>query len=99
MRIAFDDDDLRALASQPGFHLHRYGADLERAFRKVIGLLDSASSQAELRNFKGLRLEQLKGDLSGFHSVRLNKQWRLILEFTKNEMEQQIIVIKIVDYH
>lgn len=99
MRIAYDDDDLRALASQPGFHLPRYSADLERAFRKAIGLLESASSQAELRNFKGLRLEQLKGELKGFHSVRLNKQWRLILEFTKNDLENQIIVIKIVDYH
>jgi proteic killer suppression protein len=78
----------------------KYGRDLTRSFRKSIGLLESASSQAELRNFKGLRLEQLRGKkYEGCHSVRLNKQWRLIIRFKTSDAGQSICVVEIVDYH
>ena len=99
MEVRYDDADLQRLATDVDFHMPRYGRDLERSFRKAIGLLESSSSQSELRNFRGLRLELLKGDLKGLHSVRLNQQWRLIIEFRTNAQHQEMLVIKIVDYH
>lgn len=99
VRLAYEDDDLRLLATKSDFHLKQYGRDVERGYRKAIGLLTSASSQMELRQFKGLRLEKVDHDFPGCHSVRINGQWRLIIEFAKQDDDQIIIVIKITDYH
>jgi len=93
------DDDLRRLYVEPGFHLKRYGLDLVRAYRKQVGLLAEVSGEAELRNFKSLRLEKLKGDRAGKHSIRLNEQWRLILQFRTDDDGKSVVVIEIVDYH
>ena len=100
MKVEYEGDDLRQMAEDSAFPTPKYGKDLTRAFRKAIGLLESVSSQAELRNFRGLRLEQLKGKkYEGCHSVRLNKQWRLIIRFQASDDGQAIWVIEIVDYH
>lgn len=99
MRLVFLDDDLRRLYVEPDFHLKRLGPDLVRAYRKQVGLLASVGSEAELRNFKGLRLERLKGDRVGQCSIRLNDQWRLILQFRTDDDGKSVVVIEIVDYH
>ena len=41
------------------------------------------------------RLEKLKGDLSGFHSIRVNDQWRIIFKWLNGEPH----AVQIVDYH
>ena len=43
----------------------------------------------------GNRLEALRGDLSGFHSIRINDQWRIIFRWTNDGPER----VAIVDYH
>jgi proteic killer suppression protein len=40
----------------------------------------------------GNRLETLKGDLAGFHSIRINDPWRLIFRRTENGPEKVAIV-------
>lgn len=97
--LDYDDDDLRFLATKRDFHLKQFGQDVEKGYRKAIGLLRSASSQMEIRQFKGLRLEKVDYDFPGCHSVRINGQWRLIIEFVKQDDDQVIVVIKITDYH
>ena len=99
MRLVFLDDDLGRLYVEPDVQLKRYGVDLVRAYRKQVGLLAEVSSEAELRNFKSLRLEKLKGDRAGQHSIRLNDQWRLILEFHTDDEGRSVVIIEIVDYH
>jgi proteic killer suppression protein len=99
LRLVFLDDDLRRLYVEPNFHLKRFGQDLVRAYRKQVGLLASVSNEAELRNFKGLRLERLKGARADQHSIRLNDQWRLILQFRTGGDGKSVVVIEIVDYH
>jgi Plasmid maintenance system killer protein len=93
------DDDLWRLYVEPDFHLKRLGPDLVRVYRKQVGLLASVGSEAGLRNFKGLRLERLKGDRAGEYSIRLNEQWRLILQFRTDDDGKSVVVIEIVDYH
>jgi proteic killer suppression protein len=99
LRLVFVDDDLRRLYAERGFHLKRFGPDLVRAYRKQVGLLASVSGEGELRNFKGARLEKLRGDRAGQHSIRLNDQWRLILQFRTDDDGKSVVVIEIVDYH
>ena len=42
-----------------------------------------------------LRRPEKKGDLSGFHSIRINDQWRIIFKWLNGEPH----AVQIVDYH
>ena len=99
MRLEFEDDDLRRLYEEPDFNLPRLGKDLTKAFRKKITFLLSAKSELDLRNYRALHYEKLKGDREGQHSIRLNQQWRLILTVERDDQGGLLIVVGIVDYH
>jgi proteic killer suppression protein len=43
----------------------------------------------------GNRLEALRGDLSGLHSIRINQQWRIIFRWDGTHAYQ----VEITDYH
>lgn len=99
MRISFDDDNLRRLYEDAIFVVPALGLDITKAFRKKVSFLAAADSELDLRNYRALHFEKLKGDRQGQHSIRLNKQWRLILRIEADDAGQLIIVIEIVDYH
>jgi proteic killer suppression protein len=99
MRLRFEDDDLRRLYSEAGFRLPQFGRELTRQFRKKVGALDQAPDERALRNLKSLHYEKLKGGRTGERSVRLNKQWRLILRLEKDSQGRLVAIIKIDDYH
>jgi toxin HigB-1 len=46
---------------------------------------NAASRLEELRVPPSNRLEKLKGDLSGFHSIRINDQWRIIFKWLNGD--------------
>ena len=50
---------------------------IARAAKRKLEMLDAASRLDDLKMPPGNRLEALSGDLSGFHSIRINDQWRL----------------------
>jgi proteic killer suppression protein len=64
------------------------------ALRK-LDMLDAATRLEDLRSPPGNRLEALKGDRAGQHSIRINQQWRLCFRWTDDGSEAVIIV----DYH
>ena len=64
------------------------------AYRK-LDLLDSATEVNDLRIPPGNRLEALKGDRSGQHSIRINDQYRICFTWTDAGPED----VEIVDYH
>ncbi len=66
----------------------------ERA-RRLLDLLNSATRLEDLRIPPGNRLEALKGQHKGFHSVRINDQWRIIFKWFDGYAES----VQIVDYH
>lgn len=81
------------------------GADTKAA-RKVLpsGLheraaetLDRLNAAVSLRSLSlpGLRLEKLKGDRRGQHSIRINDQYRVCFRWTERGAED----VEIVDYH
>jgi proteic killer suppression protein len=62
-------------------------ADLEaRLFRK-IQMIDDATSDEDLRVPPSNHFEKLKGSLTGFHSIRVNQQWRLIFQWDGGRAE------------
>jgi proteic killer suppression protein len=99
VRIQFASDELRQLFEDPNFVAPRLGRDVIRAYRKKVGFLVAAGSEMDLRNYRALHFEKLRGDREGQHSIRLNDQWRLILRLETDDEGRILIVIEIVDYH
>ncbi|MEM6395965.1 MAG: type II toxin-antitoxin system RelE/ParE family toxin [Bacteroidota bacterium] len=64
------------------------------ALRK-LRLINNASFINELRAPPANRLEKLKGDLEGYHSIRINRQWRIIFQWEEGDAHN----LKIIDYH
>lgn len=64
------------------------------AFRK-LDQLDSATAIRDLRIPPGNRLEALKGDRKGQHSIRINERYRICFRWTEAGPEE----VRIVDYH
>jgi len=99
MRVEFEDDDLRRLYEEPDFRLSSIGHDLTRAYRKVVGFVAVASDERDLRAMRSLYFEKLEGDRLGQHSLRLNKQWRLVVRLDPTQERKQVVVIEVTDYH
>lgn len=99
MIVEFEDQGLKSLYWDPTTPHPRMGVELVRAYRKVVGLLHAATDDRELRNFKALHLEQLKGDRKGQSSLRLHRGGRLIVRFRTDPVGRVVVVIEIVDYH
>lgn len=62
---------------------------------KKLDQLDSAVQLEDLRIPPGNRLEALKGDRKGQHSIRINEQYRICFRWT----EQGPAHVEVVDYH
>jgi proteic killer suppression protein len=68
---------------------------IERSALRKLTMLDAAESLDDLRTPPGNRLEALKGDRAGQHSIRINQQWRICFVWTQAGPED----VEIVDYH
>ena len=66
----------------------RIPPDLEaRLFRK-LQMLDDATSEQDLRVPPSNHFEKLRGNLEGWHSIRVNQRWRLIFQWIDGEIVQ-----------
>jgi proteic killer suppression protein len=73
----------------------RIPAEVARAATVKMDVLNGAAVMIDLRSPPGNRLEALKGDLKGFHSIRVNDHWRLVFRWHGNDVHQ----VRLVDYH
>jgi proteic killer suppression protein len=64
------------------------------AIRK-LDMINAAINVEDLKIPPGNRLERLKGDLTGFFSIRINDQYRIIFGFS----QLNAFNVQIVDYH
>ena len=69
----------------------------DRLFRK-LQLIDDATSELDLRSPPSNHFEKLKGNLAGKHSVRINKQWRLVFAWSDERGEAQGVYLDDHDY-
>ncbi len=79
----FNDQDVPRLRS------------IERVARRKLLYLHQAQRLEDLRVPPGNRLESLKGDRKGQHSIRINDQWRICFRWKDGDAFD----VEIVDYH
>jgi len=72
-----------------------FPADIARVARRKLAQLNNATVLGDLANLPGNRLEALRGDLAGKHSIRVNDQWRIVFRWTDQGPEE----VEITDYH
>jgi proteic killer suppression protein len=56
-------------------------SDLEGRLFRRLQMIDDASADQDLRIPPGNHFEKLRGKLADLHSIRVNKQWRLIFKW------------------
>ena len=98
MEVQFDSDDLERLYYDAQF-AGGCSADVAKRYRRAIGLIRHAPDERDLYRFKGMHFEKLKGKRKTQHSLRLNDQWRLIVEIRGSGASKRMGIIEIVDYH
>ena len=74
--------------------VRRFKAIERQALRK-LDLLDAAPELRTLSTLPGNRLEKLKGDREGQHSIRINDKWRICFVWREGHAYE----VEIVDYH
>jgi proteic killer suppression protein len=76
-----------------------HSAAVVRAFRKRMWVIRNAVDERDLRVPNGNHFEKLQGDRNHQHSMRLNDQWRLIIEIEGKGANKTLLVVGIEDYH
>lgn len=92
IRSFADKDAERLFQRQP---IRKLGADVRRVALRKLRQLDAAVGLDDLRVPPGNRLEKLKGDRAGQHSIRINDQWRVCFRWAGGDAHG----VAIVDYH
>jgi proteic killer suppression protein len=72
----------------------KFGSVSDSAKKKLL-LLHATVTLSDLLQFPGLRLEKLKGNRSGQHSIRINEQWRICFVWQNDGPYE----VEVVDYH
>ena len=88
---SFDDKATEALFSgkcRPGW------LSIRKSAERKLAMLDAAPSLEFLRAPPGNRLEKLRGERKGQHSIRINHQWRVCFRWDGDAFD-----VEIVDYH
>ena len=98
MEVEFDDHDLDRLETDAQYTAG-HSQEVVRAYRKRMQQIRAFRDERDFLTVRSLNFEKLKGNREGQHSIRLNLQWRLILEIRGNHPCKVIRIVEIVDYH
>ena len=69
--------------------------DIQQVALRKLRMLNRAVTVNDLRVSPANRLEKLRGDRAGQHSIRINEQWRICFEWGDGDAHG----VEIVDYH
>ena len=90
---SFGDRDTERLWQRES--VRSFDSRILRVALRKLAIVDAAVTLEDLRVPPGNRLEALKGDRVGQHSIRINDQWRICFRWTSSGAED----VAIVDYH
>lgn len=98
LNTCFSDKQLEALYTHEQ-DAHKYQPGIVDAFFEVLTIIRAAKDEQDFYTVRSLRAEKLKGKRKGQWSVRLNRQWRLILVIKTDEQGDYAEMLELVDYH
>ena len=98
MDVEFPNQELDRLELEPGFNAG-FSRAVVRAFRKRMQMIRAALDERAFHQLRSLHFEKLKGKRSHQYSMRLNEQWRLVLELHKRGRGTVVVIVDIEDYH
>lgn len=78
-----------------GQEVRRLAKPLQQAARRKLAMIDAAASLDALKVPPANRLEAMKGDRKGQHSIRINSQWHVCFRWEAGHAWN----VEIVDYH
>jgi proteic killer suppression protein len=90
---SFGDKDTEAVWNLN--HVKRFSKEVAERSRDKMQLIDAAENINDLRVPPGNRLEKLKGNREGQHSIRVNDQWRICFSWANGGAERA----ELTDYH
>ena len=93
MIISFGDKETEKIWC--GIQSRRLPNEIQNTARRKLRMINNAQNITDLRIPPANHLEQLSGNLSGFYSIRINNQWRIIFTWENDNCFQ----VQIVDYH
>ena len=98
MLVRHADRKLERLEFEASFR-GGFGPDLVKAFRRRMQFIRDAADETDFYALKSLHYEKLKGSRSHQRSMRLNDQFRLILEMEDDPAGRVVVVVSVEDYH
>jgi proteic killer suppression protein len=95
LRVIIDFSDADTEQIWLGIQSRRLPPSIQRVARRKLRMLNNAMTLTDLRIPPANRLEALKGDRKGQHSIRINEQWRICFVWKEGHAH----AVGIVDYH
>ncbi len=93
MIISFGSKETEAIWN--GNRVKKMPLEIQNIGRRKLRMLNNSQEIIDLRIPPSNRLEKLTGNLNGFYSIRINKQWRIIFIWNNGNASE----VDIVDYH
>ena len=93
MIISFDSKDTEKIWQ--GKRVKKISIKIQQVGRRKLRMINNSQDLKNLRIPPSNRLERLKGKGKDFHSIRINKQWRVVLKWKNNHAHD----VEIMDYH
>ena len=78
-----------------GYRSKKMPIEIQKVGRRKLRMLNNSQNISDLRIPPSNRLEKLSGNLSGFYSIRINKQWRIIFKWNDGIASE----VEVIDYH
>jgi proteic killer suppression protein len=93
MIISFGSKDTQKIWE--GERVKKPSIELQEIARRKLRMLNNSQNIMDLQIPPSNKLEKLKGNLKGYHSIRINDQWRIIFKWINGNAEK----VEILDYH
>jgi toxin HigB-1 len=93
MILSFGDKSTESIWN--GIRVKNMPMEIQTIGRRKLRMLNNSHTINDLRIPPSNHLEKLSGDLIGFHSIRINDQWRIVFRWREGQSEE----VKIIDYH
>lgn len=81
--------------NRPTNRARRFPREIIEPALVKLDMLNAAAALMDLASPPGNRLEALRGDLKGFHSIRVNDRWRIVFRWERNNAHD----VRLMDYH